>query len=53
MEKVKIEINKNAISNLITFLDRVEIKGIQEISAMNEILSIFMKENTPAKEGDK
>lgn len=36
---MKLELNDNQINNLFIFLDRVEIKGLGELQAMNEILS--------------
>jgi len=35
------EINEQALNNLMIFLDRVNIQGLKEISAMNEILTIL------------
>lgn len=35
----KVTMSVDAVNNLYTFLDRVEIKGLKEISAMNEILA--------------
>jgi hypothetical protein len=40
---VKIEFSDQAKSNLITFLDRVPVKGHKEISAMNEIMYFLTK----------
>lgn len=47
---MKYELNENQLNNLIVFLDRVELKGIKEIQAINEILSIF---TNPTKEQEK
>lgn len=40
---MKFEISKDVIHNLMLFLDRVDIKGLKEISAMNQILDILQK----------
>lgn len=36
-----IELTEQQINNLMIFLNRVEIKGFQEITAMNEIMNVF------------
>lgn len=41
------EISEQVQQNIITFLDRVQIQGLREISAMNEILAVI---NNPIKE---
>lgn len=46
---MKFHINENVINNLMIFLDRVEIKGLKELTAMNEILNVL---NNPIKEED-
>lgn len=51
-DKIKLEMEKSVINNLLTFLDRVEIKGLQEISAMNQILSTIYKSDSSIKDGD-
>ena len=38
MELVKFEMTKEQLNNLITFLDRVDYKGFQEIGAVQEIM---------------
>ncbi|EDS77111.1 conserved hypothetical protein [Clostridium botulinum C str. Eklund] len=45
----KYEINENVAHNLMLFLDRVEIKGLKEIQAMNEIIDWF---NSPIESVD-
>lgn len=35
---MQIEISKEVLNNLLIFLDRVEIKGLKELQAMNQIL---------------
>ncbi len=37
----KYEFSDNQIRNLLTFLDRAEIKGFHEIQAINDIVSIL------------
>lgn len=44
---MKFEFNETQLNNLFVFLDRVEIKGLNEIQAMNEILNIL---HNPLKE---
>lgn len=41
------KVDENIAHNLLLFLDRVEIKGLKEIQAMNQILDTF---NTPVEE---
>lgn len=36
-----INLDKNQISNLLIFLDRVPVKGLNEIQAMNDICVIL------------
>jgi hypothetical protein len=38
---MKFEFNEQQLNNLFVFLDRVEIKGLREIQAINEILGIL------------
>lgn len=41
--------NENQLNNLLIFLDRIEIKGLKEIQAINEILTVLyqpVEENT-------
>jgi len=38
---MKFEINETILNNLLVFLDRVEIKGLQEIAMMNQILNVL------------
>lgn len=38
---MKYEFSKDQINNLLIFLDRAEIKGFQELNAMNEIINIL------------
>ncbi|BAE47817.1 hypothetical protein G8S49_05880 [Clostridium botulinum C] len=45
----KYEINENVAHNLMLFLDRVELKGLKEIQAMNEIIDCF---NSPIENID-
>lgn len=35
---MQVEISKEVLNNLLIFLDRIEIKGLKEIQAMNQIL---------------
>jgi len=35
---MQIEISKEVLNNLLFFLDRVEIKGLKELQAKNQIL---------------
>lgn len=44
---MRFEFNEAQLNNLFVFLDRVEIKGLKEIQAMNEILNIL---HNPLKE---
>jgi hypothetical protein len=44
---MKIEINEMQLKNLMVFLDRVSIKGLAELQAMNEVLNAL---NTPVVE---
>ncbi|MBU7316150.1 hypothetical protein [Paenibacillus oleatilyticus] len=37
----KYEFSDNQIRNLLTFLNRAEIKGFHEIQAINDIVSIL------------
>jgi len=46
---MKFEISEEVLHNLFVFLDRVEIKGLKELSAMNMILDTL---NNPMEEGD-
>lgn len=34
-----VKLNDNQWNNLIAFLDRVEIKGLKEVQAINEVLT--------------
>lgn len=43
MQLINIEFTDIQLKNLLTFLDRVEIKGLQEINAINEILNVLTK----------
>ncbi len=36
-----LDFNENQLNNLLIFLDRIEIKGLKEIQAINEILTIL------------
>jgi hypothetical protein len=36
-------------NNLLVFLDRVEIKGLKELQAMNEILTSLQDQEVPAE----
>jgi len=45
---LKITFTEQQINNMMIFLDRVPIKGIKEIQAMNEILNAL---NHPTEEG--
>jgi hypothetical protein len=47
---MKFEFNEAQLNNLFVFLDRVEIKGLKEIQAMNEILNIL---HNPLKDESK
>lgn len=47
---MKFEFNEVQLNNLFAFLDRVEIKGLKEIQAMNEILNIL---HNPLKDENK
>ena len=47
---MKFELNEVQLNNLLVFLDRVEIKGLKEIQAMNEILNIL---HNPLKDENK
>lgn len=38
MQKHTIILSDYQLQNLVTFLDRVEIKGFKEINCMNELL---------------
>lgn len=38
---MKIEMNETILSNLLVFLDRVEIKGLREVAVMNQILDVL------------
>jgi len=42
-----IKFEDNYVKNLMIFLDRVEIRGLKEIQAMNEILTAL---NQPIEE---
>ena len=43
----KYIIPDHVVSNVLAFLDRVEIKGLKEVQAVNEIVKTF---NTPLAE---
>lgn len=38
---MRITLDENQLKNLLTFLDRVQIKGFVEIQAMNELIQIM------------
>jgi len=38
---LKYEFTEQQINNLLSFLDRVELKGFKELQAMNEIINIL------------
>lgn len=40
---MNIEITTETANNIMIFLDRVEVKGLKEIHAMNEILNLIYK----------
>lgn len=50
MLSLKIEMSKDILNNLMVFLDRVDIKGLKEIQAMNEILVSLQK---PCEDSNK
>lgn len=39
--KLRFELNENQLNNLMTFLDRVNFKGLAEAQAMSELLIVF------------
>lgn len=48
-----IELTEQQINNLIVFLNRVEIKGFQEVEAFNQIVNILFKtESGMPQEGE-
>lgn len=51
----KIELTQNDLHNLYQFLNRVEVKGIEEVQAFNMILNALnnRQEITPPKKEDK
>jgi hypothetical protein len=38
---MKFEVSEADLQNIMTFLDRVEMRGFKELQAMNKILNIF------------
>lgn len=44
------EFNEEQLNNLMVFLNRVEMKGFQELTAMNQILDVLQNS---AKKDDK
>lgn len=38
-ENIKLQLNKSQLNNLILFLNKVEYKGLDEVQAIQEILS--------------
>lgn len=40
------ELSEQVVNNIITFLDRVDVKGLKEVQAMSEILTALA---TPLK----
>jgi len=43
MNFINIDLTDIQLKNLLTFLNRVEIKGFDEINALNDILKILTK----------
>lgn len=48
---MKVEFTPQQLNNLFAFLDRVEIKGFNELNAMNELLAVLKK--AQKEENDK
>lgn len=46
---MKFELSENVVKNLVLFLDRVELKGINESVALHEIVVSL---NNPIKEDE-
>lgn len=44
---MKYELQEHQVNNLITFLDRCEIKGVKEVQAFQELINIL---NSPIQE---
>jgi hypothetical protein len=50
---MKIEFTPQQLNNLFAFLDRVEIKGFNELQAMNELLAVLDKTQKENQENNK
>lgn len=47
---MKYELENDVINNILVFLDRVEIKGFNELKAMNKIVDAL---HSPIKENEE
>jgi hypothetical protein len=50
---LKYEISERVMKNLMSFLDRVDYKGLTEVSVINEILVILNKPVKDEVKGEK
>jgi hypothetical protein len=47
---IKVNLTPNQMNNILTFLDRVEVKGWNEVTSMMELLNAFKSNEETVKE---